>query len=167
MKKLQTIIILAMAMFAFACTDKGTDPIDEEPKVEGIELIAVNGTDIVEPLDGELSSFYTEIKNIGEEDINVYARMEIVELGSNMASYFCWGDVETGDGTCYPPMESDFTSDFTLNIKAGETTPKANFIQYVTCKNMFGGTAKIRYIVYEEDNMTNADTIVYNVKFGL
>lgn len=166
MKKLQIICAIAFLSFMFSC--KSDDPVQPDPKeTDSIELTAAEGTEITKSIafqSPEVTlNFHTEITNKGTRDLNLYARMEIVEMSEGQASYFCWGDPSTGDGICYQPSTTDFLSDRTIEVKAGETTPPGNFIQYFVNSLSSAGNAKIRYIVYEKENEANRDTIIYNI----
>ncbi len=165
MKKLQIIFAITLIAFMFSCTDD--NPVALE--TDSIELVSVEGTDINVNIGfntgGEtekIVDFHTTITNKGTRELKLYATMEIIELDTNVTSYFCWGDIDKNEGTCYPPLTVDFTSDRTMTVKAGQTTDKANFLQYVA-SDLEGGVAKIRYIVFEDGNEANRDTIIYNV----
>ncbi len=165
MKKLQIILLFVLLSFAYSCTDddnpvKDKDPVDTTPT---IELIATDGLVIEAQSSQSVIEYHTEIKNTGDKDLNVFARMEIIELANSHSTYFCWGDLASGQGTCYPAMKEDFTATFDVTIKAGETTPPGNFINYIDNESTSTNTSKIRYIVYEEGNMDNADTLEYTI----
>lgn len=161
---------IALLSFMFSCSDDA-DPVKPDPEVKAIiELVSIEGTDINKSLsdlpDGEtemLISFHTTITNNGTTELKLIARMEIMALADGQSSYFCWGDIDKNEGTCYPPMTADYTSDRTMTVKAGETTPPGNFLQYLNNANVEGGEAKIRYIVYEDGKEDNRDTIIYNI----
>jgi len=154
----------------FSCSDEKT-PVDPDPEEKTIiELVSIEGTDITKSIsdlpEGEtevLISFHTTITNNSTTDLKLRARMEIMALADGQYSYFCWGDIDKNEGTCYPPMTADYTSDRTMTVKAGETTPPGNFLQYFTSSNVEGGEGKIRYIVYEDGKEDNRDTIIYNL----
>ncbi len=168
MKKLQIILAISILAFFISCSEE--DTVKPDPKeTDSIELTSVEGVDITKsigfPQDGQteiIVSFHTQITNKGNRDLLLYAKMEIVEMAAGQASYFCWGDIDKNEGTCYPPLKEDFLSDRTMTVKAGETTPPGNFLQYIS-DDLEGGTAKIRYIVFEKDNEDNRDTIFYNI----
>lgn len=165
MKKLQIILLIALLSFAYSCKDednpvKDKDPVDTAPT---IELIATDGLVIEGQSSQSTIEYHTQIKNTGTEDLNVFARMEIIELAEAHWTYFCWGDIASGEGTCYAAMKEDFTSTFDVIVKAGETTPPGNFINYIDNQSSESNTSKIRYIVYEEGNMDNADTLEYTI----
>ncbi|MER3328445.1 MAG: hypothetical protein RIF34_02615 [Candidatus Kapaibacterium sp.] len=170
MKKLQILMAVVLLAFFISCTEE-TTPVKPDPKeTNSIELKSVEGTDITGSMaflpggDTELLlSFHTTITNKGTRELKLYSKMEIIELAEDQASYFCWGDIDKGEGICYPPLTEDFLSDRTMTVKAGETTPKGNFLQYLSCDNPNGGEAKIRYIVFEDGNEANRDTIIYNI----
>lgn len=167
MKNIRILIIIALAALAFSCSeDKGTDP-PLTKETNSIQLIASEGTEITEELPtGEselLVNFHTQVKNNGPRDIKLWAKMEIVELAPYQESYYCWGNTETDEGTCYLPSTVDLLSDRTMLVKAGQTSPEANFINYLSNHNIFGGTSKIRYIVYEDGNEANRDTLLYTI----
>lgn len=172
MKKLQMLLFVALILFTYSCTDDTpTKPAEKE--TNSIELIATDGLEINKSLadlpmgDTELlASFHTQIKNNGPRDIKVWAKMEIVEIANSQKTYFCWGDLASGNGICYEPTTEDFTSKSTLDVKAGETTPPGNFINYMSNESIFGGTSKIRYIVYEDENIENRDTVIYTINFN-
>lgn len=168
MKKLQIMFAIALLTFMFSC--KSDDPVKpDEKETDSIVLTTVEGTDINKTI-GFISgnqtelliNYHTTITNKGTRDIQLYAKMEIVEMASGQTSYFCWGDIEKNEGTCYPPLKKDFLSDRTMTVRAGQTTPPGNFLQYFT-DDLQGGVAKIRYIVYEKGNEANRDTIIYNI----
>jgi hypothetical protein len=170
MKKLQIILALAVLTFFISCSEEKTPVEPEVKETNSIELVSVEGTDITGSMaflpNGStelLLSFHTTITNSGPRELKLYSKMEIMELATDQASYFCWGDIDKNEGTCYPPLTEDFLSDRTMTVKAGETTPKGNFLQYFVCYNPNGGDAKIRYIVYEDGNEDNRDTIIYNI----
>jgi len=165
MKKLQLILLFALLSFAYSCTDddnpvKDDDPVDTTPT---IELIATDGLVIEEQSNVSTFEYYTQIKNTGTKDLNLLARMEIIELADAHWTYFCWGDAINGNGTCYAPMKEDFTATINLEVKAGETTPPGNFINYIDNESSSSNTSKIRYIVYEAGNKDNADTLEYTI----
>ena len=165
MKKLQIIMAIALLSFMFSCKDDAVAPSKE---TDSIELIATEGTEINIQLEGETikqATFYTQIKNNGSRDLKVWAIMEIVELSASHETAFCWGDLDNGSGICYPPSKVGYASDFTLEVKAGGISPKGDFSNYIYNDGQFGGTSKIRYIVYEDDNIENRDTIVYTINF--
>ena len=173
MKKLQILFAIAIFSFLFSCSEEKT-PVEPDPKeTDSIVLTSVEGTDITGSMaflpggsSELLLSFHTTITNKGTRELKLYSRMEIIELAPDLASYFCWGDIDKNEGTCYPPLTEDFTSDRTMTVKAGETTPPGNFLQYLVCNTLNGGDAKIRYIVYEDGNIANRDTIIYNISIS-
>lgn len=172
MKKLQILLAIAAMTFFISCSEEETPVQPDVKETDSIELIATEGTEIegdmntLPPGEQELIvSFHTEIKNKGTRDLKLFAKMEIMELDPEQTSYFCWGDPSTGDGICYQPMTTDFLSDRTLTVKAGETSPPGNFQQYVSNRSKFGANAKVRYIVYEDGNEDNRDTIIYSISF--
>ncbi|MCB0703011.1 MAG: hypothetical protein R2863_06160 [Candidatus Kapaibacterium sp.] len=169
MKKLQIILAFALLSFLISCSEEGDTVKPPIKETDSIKLTSVEGTNITKnigftsPDDTEIIiSFHTQITNSGNRDLLLYAKMELLELDPGQASYFCWGDIDKNEGTCYPPLKEDFLSDRTMTVKAGETTPPGNFLQYLS-DDLTGGEAKIRYIVYEKDNEDNRDTIVYNI----
>ena len=90
---------------------------------------------------------------------------KIISLDSDQYTYFCWGDIAAGTGTCYQPTDEDFLSDFSVEVEGDGTSPKGNFINYILNNNPNGGLSKIRYIVYEEGNESNRDSIDYIINF--
>jgi|APTNR8051073442_1049403.scaffolds.fasta_scaffold02944_2 hypothetical protein len=167
MKKIQILLAFSLLSFFISCSEDTVQPDIKE--TDSIELTSVEGVDITKsigfPQDGQteyIVSFHTQITNKGSRDLLLYAKMEIMEMASGQASYFCWGDIDKNEGTCYPPLKEDFLSDRTMTVKAGETTPPGNFLQYLS-NDLEGGFAKIRYIVFEKDNEANRDTIIYNI----
>jgi hypothetical protein len=150
---------------AYSCKDddnpvKDDDPVDTTPT---IELIATDGLVIEVQSNVTTVDYHTQIKNTGDEDIMVLAKMEIIELAEAHWTYFCWGDIASGEGTCYPAMKEDFTATFDVVVKAGETTDPGSFINYIDNESTSSNTSKIRYIVYEDGNMDNADTLEYTI----
>lgn len=164
MKKLQMLLFVALIMFTYSCKDDVKTPVQPEDKTT-IDLIAMNGTEITGTEVLSEVNFKTQIVNTGTNNIKVLALMKIIELKADQYSYFCWGDLAAGNGTCYIPTNEDFLSDFTVEVKAGETTPGGNFINYVINQNPDGGAIKIRYIVYEKENESNRDSIDYTITF--
>jgi len=165
MKKLQIILLFVLLSFAYSCKDddnpvKDDDPVDTTPT---IELTAYEGLIIEASATEEELTYYTQITNTGDEDIEVVARMEIIELAEPHWTYFCWGDITTGEGICYERTKEDFTADFNLKVKAGTTTDKNSFIHYMDNESNSTNTSKIRYIVYEANNKNNADTLEYTI----
>lgn len=162
MKKLQMILIAAIAIFAFSCSEENT--VDPPVKETGsVELIASDGTEITGSLDVPLAEFHTQVKNNSTRELTLWAKMEVVELAAYQWTYYCWG---LGvDGTCYEERTTDLTSDRTITLAPGQITDPANFACYLKNENTFGGTAKIRYIVYEDGNEDNRDTVLYTITF--
>lgn len=175
MKNIKILLVVGLIAFAFSCKDNATEPNkdDKEPDVKPtIDLIATNGTNITGyytdfltgEQDGEVS-FNTQIVNTGDKSIKVLAYMKILQLDTNQYSYFCWGSLADGTGTCYQPTNKDFQSTFTQTVAAGDTTPSGNFINYVMNFNQDVPVIKVRYIVFEEGNEANRDSIDYTVTF--
>lgn len=169
MKKLQILMAIVLFSFMFSCSEEDSPVVPDAKETNSIELTAVEGTDITKsigfPQEGQtelIISYHTTITNKGTRDILLYAKMEIMEMADGQFSYFCWGDIDNNEGTCYPPLKEDFLSDRIMTVKAGTTTPPGNFLQYIS-DDLQGGVAKIRYIVYEKENEANRDTIIYNI----
>jgi hypothetical protein len=112
-------------------------------------------------------SFHTQIKNTGTEAIKVLALMRPLQITKDdtQASYFCWGDLANGTGLCYAPSTEDFLSTFTVGVGAGEITPAGNFINYAVNFNKEQSVIKVRYIVYEDGNEANRDSVDYTITF--
>lgn len=157
------ILIAAIALFAFSCKDT-VKP--EEKETGTIQLVASEGSLAVEtPYENTTAKFHTTITNSSTRDIKVYALMEVVELAYSHMTYFCWGNIATGEGECYAATDKDFLSKSTLTIKSGETTDPNSFIQYIDNSIMSDATSRVRYIIYEENNQANRDTIEYSIRF--
>jgi hypothetical protein len=167
MKKLQIILLFAALVFTYSCSDNSSDPDDPVNETGTIELIATDGL-VIEALGNETEiSFHTQIKSSSDRDMKVLAKMEVIELANDHWTYFCWGDISTGEGTCYEATKDDFLATFTLDLAAGQTTDPNSFINYIRNDLNADNTSKIRYIVYEDGNEANADTLEYtiNVQF--
>lgn len=162
MKNIQMILIAAVALFAFSCSDENTvDPPDKETGT--VELIAADGTEITGDLSDPIAAFHTQVKNNSTRELTLWANMEVVELAPNQKTYYCWG---LGDeGTCYAETTTDLKSDRTITLAPGQLTDPASFACYLKNEDPFGGTSKIRYIVYEDGNEANADTLLYTITF--
>ena len=162
MKYLQMILIATIAIFAFSCSEENTvDPPVEE--IGSVELIAADGTEITGNLMDNLVSFNTQVKNNSTRDLTLWALMEVVELAPNQKTYYCWG---LGDeGTCYAERTTDLKSDRTITLTPGQITDPGSFACYLKNESAFGGTSKIRYIVYEDGNEDNRDTVLYTITF--
>lgn len=164
MKKLQIILLSALLTFAYSCSDED-NPADNDPVNETgtIELIATDGL-VIEAVGTETEiSYHTQIKNNSERDLEVLAKMEIIDLADDHWTYFCWGDISTGEGTCYEATKEDFTATFNLDLTSGETTDPNSFINYIKNDVNADNTSMIRYIVYEVGNEANADTLEYTI----
>lgn len=169
MKKLQIILLFAALVFTYSCSDDENPVKDDDPVNETgtIELIATDGL-VIEALGNETEiSYHTQIKSNSTRDMKVLAKMEVIELANDHWTYFCWGDISTGEGTCYEATKDDFLATFTLDLAAGQTTDPNSFINYIRNDLNADNTSKIRYIVYEDGNEANADTLEYtiNVQF--
>ncbi|MFN3195787.1 MAG: hypothetical protein ACE364_07565 [Chlorobiota bacterium] len=168
MKKLQIILLFAALVFTYSCSDNSTDNDDPPVNETGtIELIATDGL-VIDALGTETEiSYHTQIKSSSTRDMKVLAKMEVIELADDHWTYFCWGDISTGEGTCYEATKDDFLATFTLDLEAGQTTDPNSFINYIKNDVNANNTSQIRYIVYEEGNEANADTLEYtiNVQF--
>ena len=82
MKKIQLILIAAIALFAIACSDDNT--VDPPQETGTIQLESAEGSSAVEtPYENTTVSFHTKITNTSTRDIEVYALMEVIELAES------------------------------------------------------------------------------------
>ncbi len=117
-----------------------------------------NGEDVVflENPSEFLITAHIGFKNISTASLPVKVKMHEVDVIAGTTHYFCFG------GSCYPPGTVESPGAYTL--AAGELSENQFYADYMP--NGIQGTSKVKYTLFNENNVNDSVCVVVNFISG-
>lgn len=150
MKKLLLSAIFFSILFFVSCgdDDNGTEPTYEPIlKLVSADTVVTGSTFM-----GDELVSYAQVENTGNTDIELMAKMEVVELPEGAQIALCLG-------MCYAATTEDFTIPESYTLAANSLTESHDFSgHYYFNLGAFPvtGTAKIKYTIWVEGHPEDA-----------